>query len=126
MIKMIRGAYGLKINGVVEAMTSRSAPFSLTDAREAELVAAGVAVYVQEPDENPAYNKMKMAELREAAAAYGVDASKIRSKKEVIAMIEDAKAKADGLSGRHGTRQAPECRRPGNDRDKLRHRHGAH
>ena len=75
-------------------MTSRSAPFSLTDAREAELVAAGVAVYVQEPDENPAYNKMKMAELREAAAAYGVDASKIRSKKEVIAMIEDAKAKA--------------------------------
>ena len=81
MIKMIRGAYGLKINGVVEAMTSRSAPFSLTDAREAELVAAGVAVYVQEPDENPAYNKMKMAELREAAAAYGVDASKIRSKK---------------------------------------------
>ena len=50
MIKMIRGAYGLKINGVVEAMTSRSAPFSLTDAREAELVAAGVAVYVQEPD----------------------------------------------------------------------------
>ena len=94
MIKMIRGAYGLKINGVVEAMTSRSAPFSLTDAREAELVPAGVAVYVQEPDENPAYNKMKMAELREAAAAYGVDASKIRSKKEVIAMIEDAKAKA--------------------------------
>lgn len=94
MIKMIRGAYGLKINGVVEAMTSRSAPFSLTDAREAELVAAGVAVYVQEPDEDPAYSKMKMAELREAAAAYGVDASKIRSKKEVIAMIEAAKAKA--------------------------------
>ena len=84
MIKMIKGAYGLKINGVVEAMTSRSAPFSLAD----------VAVYVQEPDEDPAYSKMKMAELREAAAAYGVDASKIRSKKEVIAMIEAAKAKA--------------------------------
>ena len=48
----------------------------------------------QEPDEDPAYSKMKMAELREAAAAYGVDASKIRSKKEVIAMIEAAKAKA--------------------------------
>ena len=100
MIKMIRGAYGLKINGVVEAMTSRPAPFSLTDAREAELVAAGVAVYVQEPGEDPAYSKMKMAELREVAAAYGVDASKIRSKKEVIAMIEKAKAKAvEGLEG---------------------------
>lgn len=94
MIKMIKGAYGLKINGVVEAMTSRSAPFSLDDAREAELVAAGVAIYVQEPDKDPAYSKMKMTELREAAAAYGVDASKIRSKKEVIAMIEEAKAKA--------------------------------
>lgn len=94
MIKMIKGAYGLKINGVVEAMTSRSAPFSIADTREAELVAAGVAVYVQETDEDPAYSKMKMAELREVAAAYGVDASKIRSKKEVIAMIEDAKAKA--------------------------------
>lgn len=94
MIKMIKGTYGLKVNGVVEAMTSRSAPFSLTDTREAELVDAGVAVYVQEPDENPVYGKMKMSELREAAAAYGVDASKIRSKKEVIAMIEDVKAKA--------------------------------
>lgn len=93
MIKMIKGAYGLKINGVVEAMTSRSAPFSLADAREAELVAAGVAVYVQEPDEDPAYSKRK-CRTREAAAAYGVDASKIRSKKEVIAMIEAAKAKA--------------------------------
>ena len=54
---------------------------------------------MQEPDEDPAYSKMKMAELREAAAAYGVDASKIRSKKEVIAMIEDAKAKAAKETG---------------------------
>lgn len=98
MIKMIKGTYGLKVNGVVEAMTSRSAPFSLADAREAELVAAGAAAYVQDPGEDQAYSKMKMAELREAAAAYGVDASKIRSKKEVIAMIEEAKAKAaEGL-----------------------------
>ena len=37
MIKMIKGAYGLKINGVVEAMTSRSAPFSLADAARLSL-----------------------------------------------------------------------------------------
>lgn len=36
-----------------------------------------------------------MTELREAAAAYGVDASAVRSKKEVIALIEAAKARAD-------------------------------
>lgn len=94
MIKIIKGTYGLKVNGVVEAMTSRSAPFSISDAREAELVAAGVAAYVEETTEEKAYSSMKMAELRRAAAAYGVDAGKARSKKEVIAMIKEAKAKA--------------------------------
>lgn len=93
MIKMIKGAYGLKINGVVEAMTSRSAPFSLADAREAELVALALR-YMCRSRTRIRHTAKKMAELREAAAAYGVDASKIRSKKEVIAMIEEAKAKA--------------------------------
>lgn len=94
MIRMIKGTYGLKVNGVVEAMTKRSAPFSLSAEREAELVKAGVAAYVEETAEEKALSNMKMAELRKTAAAYGVDASKIRSKKEVIAMIEAAKAKA--------------------------------
>ena len=94
MIRMTKGTYGLKVNGAVEAMTKHSAPFSLPADREAELVKAGVAAYVEETAEEKAYSSMKMAELRKAAAAYGVDASKIRSKKEVIAMIEAAKAKA--------------------------------
>ncbi len=98
MIKMTKGTYGLKVNGVVEAMTSRSTPFSLTDTREAELVAAGVAVYVQEPGEDPAYSKMKISELRKIAAAYGADAGNCRSKKEVIDMIEAAKTETE--SGR--------------------------
>ena len=37
---------------------------------------------------------MKMAELRKAAAALGVDASGAKSKKEVIAMLEAAEAAA--------------------------------
>lgn len=48
---------------------------------------------------------------------------------QILGLVEAdhaAHGKADRFSGRHGTRQAPECRRPGNDRDKLRHRHGAH
>lgn len=41
----------------------------------------------------PAYSEsMKLAELKEVAAAYGVDASKAKSKAEVIALIEAAKA----------------------------------
>ena len=40
MIKMIKGVYGLKMNGAIKAMTA---------SREAELVAAGVAEYIEEP-----------------------------------------------------------------------------
>lgn len=93
MIKMTKGTYGLKVNGVVEAMTKRSAPFSLPADREAELVQAGVAVYVEEAPGEKALNSMKMTELRKTAAAYGVDASKCRSKKEAVERIEAAKAK---------------------------------
>ena len=92
MIKIIRSTYGLVKNGAVEAKTKHSAPFSLSENREAELVALGVAEYVEE---NPEYNaSMKMTDLRKIAAAYGVDASAAKSKKEVIAMIEAAKEAA--------------------------------
>ena len=94
MIQMVKGTYGRMANGRVEPMTKNSGPFSLAEAREAELVKAGVAVKVDEPDKVKDYNRMKMAELRKAAAAYGVDASKCRSKKEAIELIEAAKAKA--------------------------------
>lgn len=88
MIKMIKGTYGRVVNGVVEAMTKGSAPFSLSEAREAELVAAGVAVKVEEPAQANAYDNMKMAELRKVAAAKGVDVSAAKTKKEVIAKLE--------------------------------------
>ena len=90
MIKMIKGTYGRVVAGGVEAMTRRSAPFSLTKAREAELVAAGVAVKVDEPEQESAYAGMKMADLREAAAAQGLDVSGAKTKKEVIAALEAA------------------------------------
>lgn len=88
MIRMIKGTYGLVVNGVVEAMTKHSAPFSLSKTREAELVEAGVAEYAEEQIQVNAYENMKMTELRKAAAALGVDASAAKTKKEVIAMIE--------------------------------------
>ena len=92
MIQIIKGTYGHKVNGVVEAKTKDSAPFSLSAKREAELVAAGVAVKVEGPGAATAYGDMKMAELRKAAAALGVDVSAAKSKRDVIAMLETAKA----------------------------------
>ena len=90
MIKMIKGTYGRVVSGTVEAMTKNSAPFSLSETREAELVAAGVAVKVDEPARANTYANMKMTELRKAAAALGVDVSAAKSKAEVVAILEAA------------------------------------
>ena len=95
MIRMIKGTYGRVVNGVVEAMTKHSEPFRLSEKREAELVAAGVAVKVEEPTKAKAYENLKMAELRKAAAALGVDVSAAKSKREVIAVLEAAKAQEE-------------------------------
>ena len=99
MIQMVKGTYGRMANGRVEPMTKNSGPFSLAEAREAELVAARVAVKVDEPDKVKDYNRMKMAELRKAAAAAGADADKTKaakSKKELIALLEAAAKTAPG------------------------------
>lgn len=49
MIKMIKSTYGLlRADGTVAAMTPDSGPFSINEAREAELVALGVAEKVEE------------------------------------------------------------------------------
>lgn len=98
MIQMVKGTYGRVVNGTVEAMTKHSAPFKLSEKREAELVAAGVAVkvedpaQVEEPGQVDTYAGMKMAELRKLAASLGVDVSGAKSKREVIAALEAAKA----------------------------------
>ena len=90
MIKMIKGTYGLVVNGAVEAMTPRSAPFELSEEREAELVAAGVAVKAEKPKSR--YDGMKMTELREVAAVNNVDVTGLRSRKALIAALESAGA----------------------------------
>lgn len=93
MIRMIKGTYGLMVDGSVEAMTPHSGPFSISKEREAELVAAGVAELVPDTEAPKSkYDGMKMAELREAAEALGVDASAAKSKREVIAMLEAAES----------------------------------
>lgn len=88
MIKIIKGTYGHVVNGVVYAKNKNSEPFALPEEREAELIAEGVAVKVEEPAQESPYADMKMAELRKAAAAQGVDVSAAKTKKEVIALLE--------------------------------------
>lgn len=116
-IQIISGTYGLRVNGyTVIRKTPDDPPFDVSNDEAARLVKLHVAKIVDEihakapaeepvqPDPEdvedgkvteplPAYSEsMKLTELKEVAAAYGVDAGKAKRKAEVIALIEAAKA----------------------------------
>ena len=112
MIKIIKGSYGMRCGSSVQAVPAGSDPIELSKDKEERLVRLGVAVYVTEQDdvveqpgessdetqddeivdEFPEYNEdMKLTELKEIAKVYGIDASSMRSKKEVIEAIDAAR-----------------------------------
>ena len=119
MIQIIAGTFGYYNGRKVVPVTSADGPQKFDPELEARLVKQGVAKYVDEqpvapapaakPEQEPEtvpetgdapaapeYNEdMKLDELKEVAAAYGVDASAMRKKADVIAAIEEAKASAD-------------------------------
>lgn len=118
MIQIIKGTFGYYNGRKVIPITEADGPQKFDDELEARLVKKRVAKYVdeqpvapvpaekseQDPDgapetgETPAapeYDEdMKLDELKEVAAAYGVDASAMRKKADVIAAIEEAKEAA--------------------------------
>lgn len=121
MIKIIKGTFGHFDGKKVTPITSADGPIKLDAALEKKLVDKKVAIYVTEPAEQPpegdglpAYNKdMKLAELQEIAKAYGVDASKMKSKAEVVVAIDASKeakvddADPDGEGGNDGDGETP-------------------
>lgn len=116
MIQIIKGTFGYYNGRKVIPITEADGPQKFDDELEARLVKEGVAKYIGElgktaeqpapgddadepastntaADEAPEYNEdMKLDELKEVAARYGVDASAMRKKADVIAAIEAAKA----------------------------------
>lgn len=119
MIQITAGTFGYYNGRKVIPITNADGPQKFDPELEARLVKQGVAKYVDEQPEAhapavkseqepetvpetgdvpaaPEYNEdMKLDELKEVAAAYGVDASAMRKKADVIAAIEEAKASAD-------------------------------
>lgn len=132
MIQIIAGTFGYYNGRKVVPVTSADGPQKFDPELEARLVKKGVAKYVDEQPAAPApaseperepegtpeageapaapeYDEdMKLDELKEVAAAYGVDTSAMRKKADVIAAIEKAKAggKADDETG--DNEEAPE------------------
>lgn len=100
MVQIIKGTYGHYDGHKVIPINDKSGLQSFDPEVEARLVKKGVAVYVGPATGNddgmPAYSKdMKLDELKKIAEAYGVDASKARSKDAVIDMVEAAKTAQD-------------------------------
>ena len=54
MIKMIRGVFGLPVNGIVKAMDKNSGAFEAGAEQEARLIRLGLAVKVETADGEPA------------------------------------------------------------------------
>ena len=118
MIQIIKGTFGYYNGRKVIPVTEADGPQKFDDELEARLVKEGVAKYIGElgktaeqpapapgddadepastntaADEAPEYNEdMKLDELKEVATRYGVDASAMRKKADVIAAIEATKA----------------------------------
>lgn len=121
MIQIIAGTFGYYNGRKMIPITEADGPQKFDPELEARLVKEGVAKYVEDPEstdsagvpapqdpdnpdsaaagdpEDPAdaaeYSEdMKLDELKEIAASYGVDTSAMRKKADVIAAIEAAKA----------------------------------
>ena len=102
MIKMKYGIYGLREGDTVKPMTPDSGPFVVPESEEQRLVDMGVAEKVYQTAAAPkaqivmtgppTYNvDMKFDDLKKIALeGYGVDASKAKSKAEVVRMIDDS------------------------------------
>ncbi len=116
MVKIIKGTYGRRKGSVIVPVRAGET-VELTDEQEARLVKLGVAEYVNnsgsvpahspsddtdelEPPTLPGYDdKMKLHELKEIAEKYGVDASAMTTKKEVIAAIDAAQEELPAVGG---------------------------
>lgn len=112
MIQIIKGTFGYYNGRKVVPITEKDGPQKFDPELEARLVKDGIAKYTddipvndnspaadpqpEDPDtsgdELPEYSQdMKLDELKEIAAAYGVDTSAMRKKSDVIAAIEASK-----------------------------------
>lgn len=104
MIRLISGVYGAE-DGM---RRPKDGPFSLTDNEEARLVSRGVAEYVFDRTTLPAapshaenvnamrYDEgMTMKQLRGIADYLGLDTSKLRSKRDVVKLLDAHFASAE-------------------------------
>ena len=111
MIRMIRGVFGLPVNGIVKPMDKNSGAFHAGAEQEERLIRLGLAVKVEvegeetapttedvtteETTEEPVdLNTLSVKALREIGKQYGLTFKVGMSKDEIVAAITTAKADA--------------------------------
>lgn len=98
MIQIIKGAYGLPQGKIVKAITKDDGPISIDPKREAELVEAGVAEYVDEPEANEgdvAVDRMTVQQLKSVADQLGIKYPNNIKKDALIQLIEEESEEAE-------------------------------
>ena len=103
MIEIIAGTFGYYNGRKVIPITNADGPQTFDPELEERLVRKGIARYVdpavvqmaESSEDVPEYNEdMKIDELKEIARGYGVDASNMRRKSDIIEAIEAARAES--------------------------------
>lgn len=116
MIRIVAGTYGMRKGRNIVPVTENSGPISLTEKQENELVAQGIAVFVdggipvgaadarnraekgKDAERNVpegALEGMKLAELKEIARSYGINPDGVNRKADLIAAIREVQAEED-------------------------------
>lgn len=93
MIQILAGTFGYYNGRKMTPITCADGPQTLDPELESRLVREGVAKYVDPQTRfDFGFEDRKMDELKKIAKGYGIDASTMRKKSEVIEAIEAAQA----------------------------------
>ena len=94
--RLVKRGVAVYVNKAETAAPAPEGPLAGNQTPPAPVDPSGSQSGSENESGQPEYNAtMKLDELQEVAKAYGVDASKMRTKAEVIAAIEAAKESAD-------------------------------
>jgi hypothetical protein len=111
MIQIIAGTFGYYNGRKVVPITNADGPQKFDPELEARVREPGATSETDGTPAAPEYDEdMKLDELKEVATAYGVDASAMRKKADIIDAIEKAKAAAD--DGQNGDDQNGDDEKP--------------
>ena len=103
MIKMIRGVFGLPVNGIVVPKDKNSEPFNASEEQEKRLVERGFAEYVDggeilTPPEGGSLDEMKADDLRAYGKELGLTFRVGMRKVDMISAIREALEKGNDVT----------------------------